>query len=754
MKVPLSWLKEFVNISVSPAELAERLTMAGIEVEAIIDRKKDFDKVVVGEIVHIRPHPNADKLRLAFVIVGKDGKPQEIVCGAPNIAIGQKVAVALIGAKLPNGMTIEARNIRGVASHGMICAEDELSLGSRHDGTMVLDPKLKPGMPFAKAMGLDDVVFDLSVPTNRGDLLSVRGVARETAAILGLAFKESSRKFKESSTPVARSIDVTIAASTLCSTYTVRIIRGVTVTDSPEWLQRRLQLCGVRPINAVVDATNYVMLEYGQPLHAFDLATVNGSAITVRTVESDEAMTTLDGVERTLDQSMLVIADEKGPIALAGVMGGAHTEISNSTNDVILESAIFDAKSIRRTSMRLGLRSEASHRFERGLPTALPAQASAAAAALIVELCGGTVDKGVVVVGKKIVPVKTVSIDPVAFSSLLGMSIVPSKAKQVLTRLGFTVKGTKSWKVAVPPWRLDVSIAEDLIDEVSRTIGYRNLPEVLPQMEYVPKPYPQLMRLKEDVRDLLVGFGFIETITHAYYGSPWAQDVGGKHFEVANPLDKSQQYLRKSIIPHVRDILHASVDAGKDANIFQVGRVFVPLDGKSITEQQPWKLAIGIAFKAPQGYCAGRKITGILDELFEALGVLNAGVNSSKAVLGTTTMKGRVLEWAELDIATMRNNFAPFAFKPLPKYPAVHRDVSFWVPESLQYRSIEQAIVEAARPLLESVELFDVFEKSGKRSYALHVTFRSPERTLTDAEILAKMKVITEKLKALGAELR
>lgn len=752
MKVPLSWLKQFVRMTGSPTALAEKLTMAGIEVEAIIDRAKDFEKVVVGEIVHVRPHPNADKLRLAFVVVENGGSPQEIVCGAPNIAVGQKVAVALLGARLPNGMTIEARNIRGVASHGMICAEDELGLGTRHDGTMELDPALKIGTPFAKAFGLDDIVFDVSVPTNRADLLSVRGIAREVAALLGVPMRAPALKLKESSVPAARSVSIGVTDKHLCPWYTARVIRGVSVRPSPELIQRRLRLCGIRPINAVVDATNYVMLEYGQPLHAFDASTLQGSRLTVRRADAEDELTTLDSVQRALDPSMLVIADSRGPIALAGVMGGAATEISDRTTDIILESAIFDAASIRRTSMILGLRSEASHRFERGLPMMLPEEASAAAAALIAEWCGGTVERGVVTTGTRVSHARTVHITVSYISELLGMAVAPAEAKRLLTRLGFTVRGTATiWKVTVPPWRLDVAIAEDIVDEISRLIGYRRLPEVLPLMEYVPKPLPQLIQLKDDIRDLLVGFGFIETITHAYYGALGEQSVGGTHYEVANPLDKSQQYLRKSLLPHLREIIHSAVDAGRDANIFQIGRVFVPAAGTPVSSQQPWKLAIAMAFKAPSGYCAGRKITGILDELFAALGVLGVSV---KPQLGTATVKGRTIEWCEVDIATVRNNFAPFTFTPLPKFPAVHRDVSFWVPGSLQFREIESAVTEAGAPLLEAVELFDVFERSGKRSYALHLTFRSPERTLTDDEILAKMKVITERLQARGAELR
>ncbi len=753
MKIPLSWLSEFVATKLPAEKLADRLTMAGIEVEGVVDLRKRYDKVVVGEVVHIRPHPNADKLRLAFVVVKRGGSPVEVVCGAPNVAVGQKVAFAGVGAVLPNGTVMEERSIRGVVSHGMICAEDELGLGTAHAGTMELDSKLAPGTLFARAMGLDDVVLDIAVPANRGDLMSVRGIAWETAALTGTRFNPHPPRLRESPVAASRSVRVTIASAKLCPRYTARVIRGITVKPSPDWLQQRLRHSGIRPINAVVDATNYIMLEYGQPLHAFDAKKVKGNVIAVRTAATGERATTLDGVTRSLNPAMLVIADAEGPIAIAGVMGCARAEVAAATTDVILESAVFDPASVRKTSHTLGLVSEASRRFEKGLPPELPAQASDAAAALIVELCGGTIERGVVTAGARANAARVVTLSPSTFTDVLGMSVTPASARKVLTSFGFMVSGTAAtWKVRVPYWRLDVMLPADLVDEVGRSIGYGGLPEVLPQMEFIPEPLPQLLTLKQDVQDLLVGFGFSEMISHAYYGLPWKQEVGGEHYEIQNPLDKSQEYLRKSIVPQLRRTLSDAVDAGKDASVFEIGRAFVPASGVPIERQQPWKLAIGMAFKAAPGYCRGRKINGVLDELFAALGIIAAG--EKRGPVGTATVKGRTLEWAEVDIVTMRDNFAPTSFTPLPKYPAVHRDVSLFVPLAVQYRSVDEAIRKAGAPLLADAELFDVFEKNGKRSLAFHLVFRSSERTLTEREILANMKAIDDALKSLGAEIR
>ncbi len=751
MKLPLSWLKEFVSIKPLVEQLAERLTMAGIEVEEVINRGQDFEKVVVGQVVDLKPHPNADKLRLAYVLTRPSGQPQEIVCGAPNVAVGQKVAVALLGAKLPNGLMVEARQIRGVASQGMVCSERELGLGNDQSGIMVLDPKLEVGTSFAKAMGFDGVVLEIAVPANRGDLMSVRGLAWEVAAITGAKFKDQRVRLAESKTPAARSVRLKIEAAKLCPVYTARVIRGLKVKSSPAWLQQRLRLAGVRPINAIVDVTNYVMLEYGQPLHAFDAAKVRSRTIGVRAAKAGERLVTLDGVERKLQPSTLVIADAQGPIALAGVMGGAHTEISDMTTDVILESAVFDPVSVRKTSRQLGLTSESSLRFEKGIPQQLPASASAAAAALMVKLCGGTVDKGIIRAGQPLPKPTAVKMSPDFISELLGVDVPAAKAKQALSRLGFTVRGSvKQWNVTVPFWRRDVSLSEDVVEEVGRMVGYDRLPEALPQIATVPLPIPSLVRLKDEIRDILVQLGLTEVMTHAFYGEDWAAAVGGQHYAIANPLDATQHFLRRSLIPHLREVLERAVDAGQDARVFEIGRVFLPEHAKNIEAQQPWKLVIGLAHKVHRQSPPERKLTGVVQSLGEGLSA--EGITVSSIV--SSISKGRVILVGELGVAELRKRRHPKLFTRLPKFPAVERDVSFWLKENVRYAAIEKTVREAGRPLLETIELFDVFEQEGRRSYAVHLTFRSPGRTLTEPEISAKMKAITAKLQVLGASLR
>lgn len=748
MKLPLSWLKEFVAVTGSVERLAERLTMAGVEVEDILDRGRDFSRVVVGEVLAVDPHPNADKLRLASVRVRVGGSPQAIVCGAPNIAVGQKVAVAMIGAKLPNGLIIAKRSIRGVESNAMICAEDELGLGTNHAGILVLDPATPVGRSFGAAMGYDDIVLDLAIPGNRPDLLSVRGLAWEISAITGSFFR-AGKSSPVRPTGQGRSVAVRVEDRSDCPLYTASVIRGITVRPSPDWIQRRLRASGMRPINGVVDATNLMMLEYGQPMHAFDAKKVSGGLV-VRRAKAGERLRTIDRQNRILKSDMLVIADATGPIALAGVMGGASTEVNETTTDVLLESAIFHPGSVRRTSRRLGLVSEASKRFEKGLPFSLPVRAGLATVKAIIDSGGGRAAPGMTIVGKKTDPSVTVSIGPTSFARLLGMPVSMIKAKSVLRRLGFIVRGTATaWRVSVPWWRLDVRIPADLVDEVGRMVGYGALPNSWPASSASPMSVPELVRVKDELRDLLVSLGFTETISHAFYGQRSKDDVGGPHVRVANPLDANQHFLRRSLVPQLRAILERAVDAGNDAMVFEIGRVFLGA-GQPIEDQQPWKLAIGLAVKPSKGYVFGWQIRGFAASLLEGLGVDRGRTPD----VGAIELKGRVIEWCEFDVADLRRRRQPKRYRPQSDQPAVRRDLAYWVPADRPYGEFSAAVTKAGSPLLETVEVFDVYEAEKRRSYAVHLTFRAPDRTLTEAEISARMRAITDALRQLGAELR
>lgn len=751
MKLPLAWLQRYLPKLPSVSKLMDVLMMHGLEVEAVIDHSRDFDNVVVGEILAIKPHPNADKLQLAEVATQAKGAAQEIVCGAPNIAVGQKVPVALLGAKLPNGLTIEKRAIRGVESNGMICAEDELGLGKHHAGVLVLDASLKVGTPLAKALGLDQPVLDLAIPANRSDLMSVRGLAWEIGAMFGKTAKFPETKLVEASSK--NPVSVRVTDPKLCSLYSARTIRGVKLQSSPMWLQAQLWAAGMRPINAVVDVTNYVMLLYGQPLHAFDANLVNG-AITVRTAQAKETLVTLDGETRQLNPSMLIIADAAGPIALAGVKGGQSTGVTDATTDIILESAIFDSVSIRKTSRKLGLISEASKRYEKGLWPSLTMEASRVAAAMIADMCGGSVEPVVVVGNAKTEP-RTVSLNPNYIPERLGLKVSTAKSKTILSKLGFTVSGTSTWNVIIPDWRPDVSLAEDIVDEIGRMVGYEKVPDEMPTIE-IGKEIPQGVRFQEELKNILADMGFTEVISHAFYSAKEAAKVEAAHFEVSNPLDAEQQMLRNSLKPQIVETLKRQANAGADAMIFEIGLVFNPERSGAIDRQQYRKLALGITHKGEGQLNQTQQI--FQDKLGTKLPPQGLSIEGPE--------RGRMIEFCEFDLHALmaaanltlaewnpdQHAVKNVRYRELSKFPAVTRDIAFWWPK--QESDIAQLIDGLGIELLKEYSQKDTFTKDGRTSYAYTFVYQSPDRTLTKTEVDGIEKTVKQALEGAGATIR
>ncbi len=758
MKLSYAWLKTYLPKLPPVPKLVEHLLMHGLDVEDVIEYDAQFDNVVVGEIISIKPHPNADKLRLADVMVSPKGKPLEIVCGAPNIEVGQKVAVALIGTKLPNGLTIEKRAIRGVESNGMICAADELGLGMDHSGVMVLDPKLKVGTPFAQATGFDDSVFDMTTPANRADLMGVRGLAWEIGAILSQQPKlppplhpssERRGQPKEDLT----SVSVRTDDQKLCSLFVVRTIRGVTMKPTPLWMVQRLQAAGMRSINIVVDVANYVMLEYGQPLHAYDARKISGHSLVARAAKTGETLKTLDGQTRKLSAEMIVIADGKGPVGIAGVMGGENTEVSDTTTDIYLEAAIFNPVSIRRTSRQLGLVSEASKRFEKGLWPSLPLQASAAAAAIIAEICGGTLEEGAAVAGSTKHESKTVVIDPQYISERLGTTVPAAKAKKILSNLGFAMTGTKTWNVKVPEWRLDVSLPEDIVDEVGRMIGYEDLPKSMPAIESHTE-VPKEIRFQLELRNLLVEMGFTEIISHAFLAEHQEE---GQHFHVANPLDETQHELRKGVYVQIAAVLARQADAGQDAKIFEIGRVFDPTLPGAVNQQQPWKLAIGLTHKHSEP-----QLPNLIEEFQSRL---KFTIKPFEANFAEKT-RGRTIEVCEFDIAALMADAqaemsewdpkkfvsAGVRYREQSKYPTVKRDIAFWWAHDEGH--ITTTIKQLGIGALDTFEIVDRFTKDGRTSYRVNFVYQAPDRTLIKAEVDKLEQKIKDALMNQGAEIR
>jgi len=590
MKISLKWLKDYVDLKFAPKELAERLTMAGIEVKAV-NTMGGWENMVVGEVLAVNPHPNADRLKLATVNLS--GQQLTVVCGAPNIAVGQKVPFAHVGAQLIDGhtgevVTLEPAKIRDVLSEGMVCSEKELGISESHEGIMVLPSEAPIGMPLSEYLG--DTIFDLEVTPNRPDCLCVIGIAREVAALTGQEVRLPKSDYEEEEQSIDALVSVNIAAPDLCPRYCASLITGVTISSSPVWLQQRLKSYGMRPINNVVDITNYVMLEHGQPLHAFDYHKLKGQKIIVRRAEKGEVMTTLDEVERTLDEDVLVIADEEKPVAIAGIMGGLESEVTDETTAILLESANFARATIRRGARRFQLNSEASLRFEKGLSRELPLVALKQATRLFQELANGKVAKGVVDVYPGKVKPKGILVSTEKVKRLAGLEVGIDEIVRVLTSLGFEcsqnviaseAKQSPQISVTAPYWRSDISCAADLVEEVVRIIGYDKIPTTmlsatLPEQE----PSPRL-ELRERTRKIMVGLGFQEVLTYSLTSLEKLQklslELGSEPLKVANPMTKEQEYLRPNLRAGLLATLahNQKVDEG-GIRLFEIGKVFLP----------------------------------------------------------------------------------------------------------------------------------------------------------------------------------
>ena len=587
MIIPLSWLRRYVDLDLDAEDLAHRLTMAGVEVESLerIGTHLDPERVVVGEVMAIDPHPNADRLVLPTVNLG-GGESAQVVCGAPNVAVGQKIAFAKLGARLVSARSgneepLRPANIRGFESRGMVCSERELGLGEDHDGILVLDQDAELGTPLVDVIG--DVIFDIAVTPNRPDCLSVMGIAREVAALTGSKVTEPESAFSDDGNPIDAMASAEIADPALCPRYTASVIEGVQVAPSPPWLRDLLIRAGQRPINNVVDATNFVMLELNQPLHAFDLDLVRDGHIIVRRAADGEQIRTLDGQDRSLRDPMLVIADPGGAIALAGVMGGASTEVSESTTRILLESANFDPVNTRRTSADLRLSTGASYRFERSLRPALAEIGLRRATRLIAEIAGGKVAKGIVDVHPLPSDGPTVTLRSGRLRQVLGTNIAIDRASEVLSSLGFEVSSRDDAAASFvsPHWRSDILVEDDLIEEVARVIGYDDMPTTMlssPIPHHRPRPG---LDMRERIRDALVSAGLSEVITYNVHSGDDLRAVGGwreNTLALANPMNAEQRYLRTTlragILRTIAENLRHSSAVG--VRIFEIGRVFIP----------------------------------------------------------------------------------------------------------------------------------------------------------------------------------
>jgi len=801
VKLPLSWLREFVAIEADAAELANRVTVVGLEIESIERLKPAFSGVIVGKVLKADKHPNADRLSLCEVDTGGPAT-HRVVCGAPNVRAGMTGAFAVVGAKLSGTPTLEAATIRGVTSQGMLCSERELGLSDEHKGIIALPDDAPVGADVGTFMGLDDTVFDVAIPPNRGDAASVLGLAREIAAVFGLRLKSPRLR-----PPITRGADpalafsVEISAPDLCPRYAGLVMTRVNIGPSPMWMRRRLELCAMRALNNVVDATNYVMLERGQPLHAFDLERIAGRRIVVRRAGNDRRFVTLDNETRELRPDDLMIADPEKALAIAGIMGGLNSEVSDATRTILLESAYFEPVTIARTSRRLGLRGEASYRFERGVDREGQVAALVRVAQLIRETAGGREAGPIGDHQPRKAVLREITLDLRWMASLLGAEIPASLAGRRLKSLGAKVSraGRGALRVVPPPFRPDLNEPADLAEEVARLSGLVEIPAVvLPRIAGYQEPSRE-RDFARATREIMLGCGLTEMTTIAFVApADNARYCGQSEAAVVveNPLSAELSELRRSLIPGLLTALRFNLNRQATAvHAFEIGKVFTKQGDLPREDQRIAMLSYGEYARGAVGEKTLKAgfftLKGVLEDYFDALGI--GGRVSFEALDGgglAFLHPGRVARvvldeqplgyigelhpsealrleldeacaLCELDLAKLISyGFTPRKpIEPPPRFPSVRRDLALVIDRDFPADKIVRTIRHVASSLLEAVEVFDVYEggtiPDGKKSVALALRFRAKDRTLRDEEVNRAHALVVAELRArLGAELR
>ena len=791
MKITLSWLRDYVEVDSTPEELVHRLTMAGLEAESVEDLGGRLSDIVVGRVLERRPHPNADRLSLCVVDLGR-AEPVQIVCGGPNVDAGQIVPVVLPGGSLPDGTRIGRVEVRGVASEGMICSEAELGLGEEDRGILVLPGDCPVGSPLAEAAGLDDVLVDFEVTPNRPDWLSVVGIAREVAALTGARLRPPRPQLSESGEPAGSATRVDIEDAGGCPRYVARILRQVEVGPSPRWLQDRLRAVGQRPVNNIVDVTNFVMLELGQPLHAFDLHRLHEGRIVVRRARSGERLRTLDGEDRVLDPEALVIADASRPVALAGVIGGADSEVTEATTEVLLEAASFDPPRVRSLSSRLGLRTEASYRFERGVDWDLPAAAGARAAQLMTEIAGAKAAPGCVDAMPAALQRRRIRLRPSRAAELLAVDLEAAECRRTLEALGCSVDEDREGglEVEAPSFRPDLEREIDLIEEVGRVRGYEEVPVTRQLRGPAPGPADGGYDDQRRLRRLLTAAGLDEAVTTSIVADDWAELTGPVACRLANPPASGVSSLRTSLIPGLLDVARRNLhQRAAGVGIFEIGRVFVAAEGGGDREvPRAGGLLAGrkdASWRAEQRPLDVLDLKGAVEGLVDGLEGITfepverfpwraghgAEIRHGDRVLGALGQADPALAarfdltWDtyifELDLAALFDAWGrrSSAFRSLPRFPPVERDLAVVLDERIPAARVAAEIRGAAPDLVESIDLFDVYRgdqvEAGKRSLAFALRLRSADRTLEDGDADRVLTDALERLRgAFGARLR
>ncbi len=799
MRFTLSWLKEYIEFDNPPEEIAERLTMSGLEVESIEYLGRGLEDIVVAQILDIRPHPNASKLVLCDVTDGR--RRYNIVCGAKNMKSGDKVALARAGtrlppsAKFPEGILIQSARIRGETSEGMLCAENELGLGNEGEGILVLPESAGVGSRLIDEIGLNDVVIEVGVTPNRPDCLSVLGIAREVAAILGKRINHPDYTVSEEGDDIRSLASVELIDSEGCPRYSCRVITGVTIAPSPKWLKTRLETSGIRSINNVVDATNFVLLELGQPLHAFDYDLIEGRRIIVRPANEGESIETLDGIKRSLVYEDLLICDSQKPIAIAGVMGAANTEVSEGTRNILLESAYFNPIRVRRTSRRANLRSESSYRFERGVDPNGVVKALDRASELIRGLSGGKVAKGKIDIYPNPIKPKEIDVSTSRVNSVLGTEIESDRIRHILEGLEIEALNTKDGEISfrVPTFRVDITREIDLIEEIARHYGYNSIAATLPAVRMKAEGVKREKVIEDRLRNILTSLGFLEVINYSFEDPEFLRLFSGSEpLRILNPLNKEGSVMRTNLTAGVlRNVVFNLNHQVHDIRIFEIGRVFTPRE--NILPEETRKAAGAITGRRQVEIWDKEEfdffdLKGILERVFEAFSISEAVFEeasqisflhpgkSAKALLEDKEVgffgelhpefqerlgisKRVYLFEINLDRLSAFQRDADKRFHPLPKFPSVRRDIALVVDENVPAGEILKEIKEVKSPLIEEVNVFDVFKGEsvgrGKKSIAISIVLRAPDKTLTDEEANeAQTRVLHRLESALRAELR
>lgn len=800
MKLPVSWLAEYIDISdMSMQELADRITFAGIEIEGIEQVGPCFDNIVAGEVRICDPHPASDHLHVATVFDGE--KEHQVVCGAPNCRAGLIVPFAKLGAVMSDGTVIKKGKLRGVESFGMLCSARELGLSNNHDGIMEMDASIKPGTPLASLYGSSETVFAVEITWNRPDCLSIIGIAREFSAILGRPLKMPSVDFPVVSAKASALCAVQVQNKDFCPDYLARVLPHVERLPSPEWMKKRLELCGMRSIDIVVDVSNYVMLECGQPLHTFDYACVKGHTIVVRNAAEGEIIKTLDGIERKLNPSMLLIADTETPLAIAGVMGGEGSEIRPETSSVLLESASFFPPSVKNTATSLDMRTESSHRFERGVDPFLTDWASRRACALLVQYANATVAEGAVDADARPAAKLRVTLRFKRACDVIGMMISSDRQIAILTSLNFELEARTETTATfiIPSYRVDVDCEADLVEEIARMNGLDALPDVLPATTIVPDADDSPVRATTECRHTLVSLGFSEILNYSFTSpatlNAFSPSAAVMRIVLPNPVSADYSVMRDSLIPQMIETMGYNHSHGNQtASLFEMGRVFFK-DPKGVLSEEDRVCVALMGYAGRSGIDSTRAVEpaesllwlkGALEALitrlhapsmrlepiecegFEpgfAAKIIIAGREAGVFGMVSTALRHKWRISSPLAVAEIRrdtltgNVFKVVSAKDVPTFPATTRDIALIAGEGVTHEQIMKVIKKAAPPELSEVKLFDIFKgKSlgqGKTSLAYSLEYRAADRTLKDEEANAFHERIKSTLKStLSVEIR